>query len=199
MIGSACIAEDGDGVFAAKDRAFGDHQRIVLRRFGVGNAKIARRLTLLMPIDEPSQAGLTNSGSPSSASTRRKSLSRRAARIPAPAGPRPPEQLAAPFVHAQRRGHHAAAGVGNAHQFENTLDGAVFAVAPVQRDESAIEGASSSSLRSDRIEGSASTPCRCKAARTREPLFSDTSRSAERPPKSTATFAEILDVHRPSS
>jgi hypothetical protein len=29
MIGSACIAEDGDRVFAAKDRTFGDHQRIV--------------------------------------------------------------------------------------------------------------------------------------------------------------------------
>jgi hypothetical protein len=141
MIGSACIAEDGGGVFATQDRAFGNHQRIVLRRFGVGNAKIARLLDLADAdrrsfagrLDEQRQAQLGFDAGKVTVGVEQHVFRHRQPTCL-------PEQFAAPFVHAQRRGHHATAGIRDAHQFENTLDGAVFAVTPVQRNESAIEG-----------------------------------------------------------
>ena len=49
-----------------------------------------------------------------------------------------PQHFGTPLVHAQRRGHHAAAGVGNAHQFQRTLNGAVLAVTTMQGNEYAV-------------------------------------------------------------
>src|ERR1035437_4245045 len=48
--------------------------------------------------------------------------------------------------------------------------------------------ASSSNLLSAGSKAWASTPCRCNAANTREPLLSETLRSADLPPRRTATF-----------
>ena len=50
---------------------------------------------------------------------------------------REPHELGAPLVHRERRRHHAAARVGNPQGFERALHGAVFAEAPVERDERA--------------------------------------------------------------
>ena len=76
---------------------------------------VDRRRPCVMPIVEPSRAGFTISGRPSSATT------------PHPVGvgvddaiarrrnaAREPDELGAPLVHRQRGGHHAAAGVRNA-------------------------------------------------------------------------------------
>ena len=46
-----------------------------------------------------------------------------------------PNQFAAVFVHAQRGGGHAAAGVGDADGIEQRLHGAVFAIGAVQHIE----------------------------------------------------------------
>jgi len=45
-----------------------------------------------------------------------------------------PEQLGAPFVHAQSGGQYPAARVRDVHQFQGALDGAVFPVAAVEGD-----------------------------------------------------------------
>src|SRR6266567_740037 len=50
-----------------------------------------------------------------------------------------PDELSAPLVHRQSRGHHTAAGVRHAEYLERTLDGSVFAETPVQGDERALE------------------------------------------------------------
>jgi hypothetical protein len=62
----------------------------------------------------------------------------------------------------------------------------------MQGDEGAIETARSSSLRVGRVEGVRVDTLPRKAASTREPLFSDTSRSADRPPKRTATLPKSV-------
>jgi hypothetical protein len=52
---------------------------------------------------------------------------------------RQPHDLGGDLVHADRRRHHAAAGVRDAELLEGALQAAVFAVAAVQRDEDAVE------------------------------------------------------------
>ena len=93
-----------------------------------------------MPIVEPSRAGLTISGSPSSATTRIQSVARvDDAILRRRNAAREPDELRAPLVHRQRRRHHAAAGVGNLQRLQRALHGAVLAEAAVQRDEDARE------------------------------------------------------------
>ena len=103
-------------------------------------ASSSARVTLVRPSVEPSCAGFTISGSPSRAATPAQSLSalqHLPARRRQAAGH--PHHLGAHLVHRERRGHHAAAGVGDAHQLQRTLHRPVLAVAPVQRDEDALE------------------------------------------------------------
>ena len=50
-----------------------------------------------------------------------------------------PDEFGSPFVHRQRRAHHAGTGVGNLQGFKYTLHGAVFSEAAMQRDEYAIK------------------------------------------------------------
>src|SRR5688572_8897534 len=73
-----------------------------------------------MPTLEPRLAGLTNSGIGSFAS-------------------RPSRTPARLRVHADRRGQHAAADVGQVGELEQALDGAVLAVGTVQDREDDVE------------------------------------------------------------
>ena len=50
-----------------------------------------------------------------------------------------PDQLGAPFIHANRRSHHTAAGIRHAHQFKRALNRAILAITPVQRNKGAVE------------------------------------------------------------
>ena len=69
-------------------------------------------VTFVMPIVEPSRAGFTISGRPSSATTRIQSVAASTTRIARRRdAAREPHELGAPLVHRQRRGHHAAARV----------------------------------------------------------------------------------------
>ena len=84
----------------------------------------------------------------------------------------------------------ARAGVRDAHHLEQLLDGAVLAVAAVQRDERDL-----GLLRGQPIDEIAPTsiaitswPSRSSASCTLAPDFSETWRSSERPPLSTATL-----------
>src|SRR5439155_2541587 len=52
---------------------------------------------------------------------------------------REPHELRAPLVHRERRGHDAASGVRDAERLQRALHGAVFAEAPMQRDERALK------------------------------------------------------------
>jgi hypothetical protein len=109
-----------------------------------------------MPIDEPSQAGLTNSGKPEPL-RHGGEVAGVASSITIGSGTGRPaacqSNLRPPFVHPERRGHDAAAGVGNAHQFQRALDRAVFAIAPVQRNERARESPPARRACARRIEG----------------------------------------------
>ena len=97
-------------------------------------------VTLVMPIVEPSRAGFTISGRPSSATTCCQSLPRVDDAIARRRNAaREPDELRAPLVHRERGGHDAAAGVRNAERLERALHRAVLAEAAVQRDEHARE------------------------------------------------------------
>ncbi|MNJ64541.1 hypothetical protein D3C77_604990 [compost metagenome] len=50
-----------------------------------------------------------------------------------------PHLLGAQLVHGQRRGQHAAAGVGNAQALQQTLHAAVFTATAVENDEGAVD------------------------------------------------------------
>jgi hypothetical protein len=93
-----------------------------------------------MPTLEPSPAGLTISGRPSSAmmlsAVVRAAHHAPAWRREARGGEQP---LAAQLVHGQRRAEHAAAGVGHAERLERALHEAVLAAAAVQRQPGAVE------------------------------------------------------------
>jgi hypothetical protein len=74
------------------------------------------------------------------------------------------------------------------HDFQGPLDGAIFAVAAMQRDEGAVIPLQCVEQLRCRIERVGIDALPCSAASTREPLFRDTSRSAEVPPNRTATL-----------
>jgi hypothetical protein len=101
-----------------------------------------------------------------------------------------PHQLGAPLVHGDGRGHHAAAGVGNAHQLEGALHGAVLAAAAVQRDEGAVEALFLEDVQigSAGSKAWASTPAACRAASTAPPRHQGDLALGGVPPSSTATF-----------
>jgi hypothetical protein len=127
-------------VILALDELLRQHQRIVLHRCLVGRAQVGRTRhlggadagTLARRLDEERQAQFGGHRVPVGVGLedvpgrRRQMLG-------------VPHHLGAPLVHRQRRGHHAAAGVRDAHQFQRALHGAVLAEAAVQRDEHAVE------------------------------------------------------------
>jgi hypothetical protein len=97
-------------------------------------------LTLVMPMVEPSSGGLTISGRPSSATTPSRSVSGVMVAYFGVGTPAASQTILVVILSMPtRRGHHAAAGVGNAQLLERALQAAVFAVAAVQRDEHAVE------------------------------------------------------------
>ena len=95
---------------------------------------------------------------------------------------------------------HAAAGVGDAEQLERALDRAVLAAAAVQRDEARASKRSRDQRRRARARAdrrrARRRPLRAAPRAPSPPLFSDTSRSAELPPSSTATLPKLVDVAR---
>ena len=104
-----------------------------------------RPTTLAMPTEEPSRAGLTNTGVPSWASCARTpsgssrhcaSRTRRVAHL-RDAG-RGHDLLEDDLVHAQRRREHAGAHVGHVEQLEQALDRAVLAERAVQHREHGV-------------------------------------------------------------
>ena len=141
------------------DELLDQHEVVVLappRRRRARARRGRRSTTFVMPIVEPSRAGFTISGRPSSATTRIQSVARvddAVARRRDAA--REPDELGAPLVHRERGGHHAAARVADAQRLERALHGAVLAEAAVQRDEHARRsrrGASSHSVALRRVE-----------------------------------------------
>jgi hypothetical protein len=79
------------------------------------------------------------------------------------------------------------------HQFQRALYRAVLAVTAVQRDEGAVVTLERVKRLLGRIKGMGIDALPdCSAARTREPLLRDTSRSADEPPKRTATLPKPL-------
>ena len=150
-----------------------------------------------MPIVEPSRAGFTISGRPSSATTRIQSVARVDDAIARRRdAAREPDELRAPLVHRERRRHHAAAGVRDPQRLERALHGAVLAEAAVQRDEHAVE-ALALELDRSRSAGSnacASTPFSRSAFSTALPDRNEISRSDDGPPISTATLPNSLIV-----
>ena len=101
--------------------------------------------TLAIPTEEPSRAGLTNSGSPSA-----RQLRAHGVRLVAPArladrgvvdlrhAGRGQHVLEHDLVHAQRRGEHARADVRDVEQLEQALHRAVLAERPVQDGERGV-------------------------------------------------------------
>ena len=89
---------------------------------------------------------------------------------------------------------HAAAGVRDAEQLERALHRAVLAEAAVQRDEHAVEALAISASR-PRSRGSngvrVHAALRAAPRAPSLPLISEISRSAERPPSSTATLPKL--------
>ena len=84
----------------------------------------------------------------------------------------------------------AGAGVGDADELEQLLHRAVLAVAAVQRDERDVGRSARAGARRGRARRRSPTtswPRRSSASSTRAPERSDTWRSSERPPLSTAT------------
>ena len=101
--------------------------------------------TLLIPTEEPSRAGLTNTGVPSTVSSWRTASGSRAPAVLANGGGghlrhgRGGQHLLEhDLVHAQRGGQHAGADVGHVEQLEQALDGAVLAERPVQDGEHGV-------------------------------------------------------------
>src|SRR6185503_10551474 len=135
------LAEHAGGVFGAVDELLGERDVAVLLRrqlvrrrqvFRRKHLRQAQRGALVRRLDDQRQLQLARNGLPvalfvEDAETRRRQL----------VGD--PDHLGAPLVHADRRAHHAAAGVGDAEHLERALDGAVLAAAAVQRDEAARE------------------------------------------------------------
>ena len=127
-----------------------------------------------MPTLEPSRAGFTMSGRPSSRDRAIAVGARRSARSSAASGcPRPAASaLGAPLVHGERRAHARRCRCTACRALERALHRAVLAEAAVQRDEHALEAARASSsielaLGADRT-ACASTPSR--AQRLEHPL-----------------------------
>ena len=102
---------------------------------------------------------------------------------------------------AQRRGHHAAAGVGDAHQFERALHRAVLAVAAVQRDERARASRRASSSNNGplgRIEARAHRrPCAAALRAPLPPVISEISRSARAAAHQHRHLAEVSHAQPP--
>ena len=144
-----------------------------------------------MPTLEPWVAGLTMSGSRSRSSASSKSCGPRSSTQSRRGHPdRLRQALGAQLVHADRRAHHAAAGVGNARdtrarpaRCRPRRPGRAARSTPAR---SAAQRAPAASARADR-RPTASTPRRASAASTASPERSEISRSLESPPSSTAT------------
>ncbi len=93
-----------------------------------------------MPTLEPCEAGLTIIGRPMSASARGRSAGLDSTAYSGAAKPAPDhDALGLELVHGERRGEHAAAGVGHAEPFERALHQSVLAAGAVQRDPGALE------------------------------------------------------------
>ena len=104
-----------------------------------------------------------------------------------------PQQLAAQFVHTQRRCADTTAGVGLVHHFQQSLNGAVLATTAMQNQEGTVKiglqqlcKRGHAHLPQGRRQRP-STPAACNPRSTSAPLRSEISRSAERPPMMTAT------------
>ncbi len=155
----------------------------------------------VMPTLEPCVAGFTMSGSRSRSSASSKSCGaaqhhvvrrRHADRLR--------QALGAQLVHADRRAHHAAAGVGNA----EILERALHACRPRRPGRAArstpdrsrsLEQLGQRALA--RIEGvRRRRRGACSAASTALPVSSEISRSLESPPSSTATRPNSLRIAR---
>ena len=132
----------------------------IARAVAIAASRSAQSVTLVMPVDEPARAGLTNTGSPSRSrwssvrvavaavqhlvGTDRQTLGR--------------EQLLGELlVHRHGAGQHAGARVGQADHFEQALDGAVLAVGAVQHREHHVDGgedlALPAALQHDQVRG----------------------------------------------
>ena len=203
------VAHHRDRQFAPRHIGL-DHHRLghvvgeLRRARSPPRARCRRRPTSLRCSASPRRAA---------ASTCRAShlVPRRRARSPTTGRPAAAiDVLGARLVHRQRRGEHAGMRVGNAQPFEHALDAAVLAPAAVQR----VEGDVGLRRRPDATRGRGRRrprPPRYPAARNAaahsRPETSDTSRSAERPPISTATAGAcparharlISPPHRPLS
>ena len=115
----------------------------------------------------------------------------RPGRRPAPSPASRKRSLESTLSMPDRRGEHARAGVGDAHRLEQPLDAAVLAVAPVKGDEGHLGARARAAARPGRSPASTSvtsSPRDRSASAQASPVLSETSRSAERPPYSTATF-----------
>ena len=186
-----------------------DHQRVVAERLAPAPRRAARpRTTLTIPTEEPRCAGLTNTGSPSSATSASTSPAR-APTLPAYADevdlrrPQPRHQLfEEDLVHAQRRGRDPGADVRHVQCLQGSLHGPVLPIGPVQhrkhhvRPKQPLARAETQPLAlvaPDAVTADLH-PARlvtrlAQAARTASAETSETSCSEERPPASTATVS----------
>ena len=134
------LAQNRHGIFAAADKTFREHQLVMPGGFAIRNRQLAHRFhfadadtrSFVGRFYEQRQTQLLRDRLPVAMFIEQRVIRHWQVR-------RLPYQLGAPLVHAQRRGHHAAAGIGDAQQFQRALHRAVFAVTPMQRDKHAIK------------------------------------------------------------
>ena len=134
------VAEDAYRVFAATHIAFGNNQRIGFGCQCIGRAQAAGRLDLADADAGTFVGRLDEQGQPQACFDRGKiAVGLHQLEIGRGNAHGTPQQLGAPFVHAQGRSHDPAAGIRNTHELECPLHGAVLAVAAMQGNEHAIE------------------------------------------------------------
>ena len=124
---------------AAADELLEDDVVVELEGGGDGVADRGESVALATPMEEPRLAGLTKRGRPSAASPRRGGRATSGACGEAPGGDGEAvvveDRLGDALVHADGRGEHAGADVGDAERLEVALDDAVLAEGAVQDGE----------------------------------------------------------------